>query len=91
MRHNPKTDIERHIYNYDRRQYRTAQQQFEAKRVISVSKLGFRDIDHITEAVLDRLLHRTSSNHNHRPDLYDPDHKVAAIIHIDSYKHNDKA
>ena len=83
MTDKPKTDIERQMYNYDRRQYRTAQQQFEDKRVIAVSKLGFRDIEHITEAVLDRLLSRVSGNHNHRPNLFDDNHLIGEIRHID--------
>ena len=83
MTDKPKTDIERQIYNYDRRQYRTAQQQFEDKRVISVSKLGFKDIEHITESVLNRLLGKVSSNHNHRPNLFDPNHPISPIKHID--------
>ena len=82
MSDSPKTDTERHMYNYDRRQLRTKQQEFENKRVIAVSKLGFNDIEHITESVLDRMLNKTNSNSNHRPDLFDPNHKIGVIKHI---------
>lgn len=83
MSDSPKTDLERQMYNYDRRQLRTKQQGFERKGVISVSRLGFHDIESITEAVLDRILNKTSSNSNHRPNLFDPNHKISPIKHID--------
>ena len=82
MSDSPKTDLERHMLNYDRRQYRNKQQEFERKNVISCSKLGFNDIESITEAVLDRVLNKVSGNADHRPNLFDPNHKIGEIRHI---------
>ena len=80
--YNTLTDTERHMYNYDRRQYRNKQQEFERKSVISCSKLGFNDIDDLTESVLDRLNPQTTQNHNHRPNLFDDKHLIGKIRHI---------
>ena len=73
------------MYNYDRRQYRNKQQEFERKSVISCSKLGFNDIDDLTESVLDRLNPQTTQNHNHRPNLFDDNYLVGEVKHIDEH------
>lgn len=74
--------IERLIYNYDRRNYRSKQAQFERNNVISASKLGFNDIDDVVESVIDRVMNRVSSNSPHRPNLFDPNYKIGVIRHI---------
>ena len=78
-----KTEPERLIYNYDYRQIKSKQEQFERKNVISCSKLGFNDIESITEAVLDRVLNKVSGNYNHKPNLFNPNHEISPIKHID--------
>ena len=77
-----KTEPERLIYNYDYRQIKSKQDQFERKNVISCSKLGFNDIESLTEAVLDRMISKTGSNTDHRPNLYDDNHPISPIRHI---------
>ena len=77
-----KTEPERLIYNYDYRQIKSKQEQFERKNVISCSKLGFNDIDDLTESVLDRLNPQTTQNHNHRPNLFDDKQLIGKIRHI---------
>ena len=91
MSDSPKTDIERHMYNYDRRQYRTKKAEFERKKILSCSKLGFSDIEAVVESVRDRYLMVTeysyagkaSRHSDHRPNLFDPNHKIGVIRHID--------
>ena len=78
-----KTEPERLIYNYDYRQIKSKQDQFERKNVIAASRLNFHDIEYLAEAVIDRLFNRVTSNHNHRPNLYDPNHPISPIKHID--------
>ncbi len=78
----PLTVIERHMVNYDRRQYRTKQAHFENKRVFSCSKLGFNDIDDLTISVLIRLSGKRGKGSDHRPNLFDPNHKIGEIKHI---------
>ena len=82
MYEKPKTDIERLIYNYDQNIRRSKQEQFERKNVVAASRLNFHDIESLTEAVLDRLLNRVSSNYNHRPNLFDDNHPISPIRHI---------
>ena len=77
----PKTPLnstERQMYNYDRRQYRTKRAEFERKKVISCSKLGFSDIEAVAESVRDRYLivtewsygGKVSRHSDHRPNLF---------------------
>ena len=82
MYQKPKTDIERQIHNYDQNIRRAKQTHFECKNVISCSKLGFNDIDDLTESVLDRLNPQTTQNHNHRPNLFDDKQLIGKIRHI---------
>ena len=77
-----KTEPERLIYNYDYRQIKSKQDQFERKNVIAASRLNFHGIESLTEAVLDRLLNRVSSNHNHRPNLFDDNYTISPVIKI---------
>lgn len=76
------TDKEKTMYNYDRRQYRTKQAEFERKKVISVSRLNSHSIESIMEVVLDRLNPQTSHNHNHRPNLFDDNYLIGEVRHI---------
>ena len=77
-----KTEPERLIYNYDYRQIKSKQDQFERRNVISCSKLGYNDIDDLAESIIERLSPQTTRNHNHRPNLFDDNHPISPVIRI---------
>lgn len=67
------TDMEKAIYNYNRRQYRTKQAQFEQRKVLNCSELGFIDVDDLTISVLNRMSGKVGQHSPHRPNLFRDD------------------
>lgn len=63
-------DVDREFQNWARRQVNKRQIQFE-NDMPTVSQLGFKDIDELTEAVLERMSGKAGSNNPHRPNLLD--------------------
>lgn len=63
-------DPDKKFRKWSRKQFRNKQARFE-NDMISITGLGFGDIDGLTEAVLDRMSGKVGANHSHRPNLWD--------------------
>lgn len=61
-------DVDRRFTNWERRRVNNRQAEFE-KNQPTATQLGFKDIDELAEAAVERMSGRVGGNNSHRPNL----------------------